>query len=153
KEASLAAARADVSLKEVLVAVALKDLERARTLADYARITAPFDGTLIWRGVDPGEFVQNASSGGAAAPVGTGAPADPVAVARQGPDTVAPFVTEQTQAELRLNELPGEAIRAPVTRDAAAIDAADRTMRVEIDLFNGPEVDYRRFLARTAAAD
>lgn len=154
KEASLVAARADVKLAEALVAVAATDLERARTLAGYARIEAPFDGVVIWRGTDPGEFVHNSSAGsGVATPLLTVARTDLVTVTVKLPDNAAPFVTEQTVAELRLNDLPGLTIRAPVTRQAPAIVASDRTMTVEIDLFNGSEEDYRRFVARAVAAE
>src|SRR5205823_149166 len=51
-----------------------------------------------------------------------------------------------------LNDLPGLAIRAPVARFAPAVEASDRTMQVEIDLFNGPDAAYRKFVANTVGA-
>src|SRR5262249_5193957 len=62
-QASEEAADADVLLKETLVEVARKDLDRAVALADFAKVFAPFDGVVVDRTVDVGSFVQDATRG------------------------------------------------------------------------------------------
>src|SRR6058998_772019 len=46
--------------------VAKANLERLQTLLGYSRITAPFDGVITRRWVDPGAFIPAATSGSAA---------------------------------------------------------------------------------------
>ena len=80
KEASQEAARTDTDLKAALVGVAEKDRDRTAAAADFARLTAPFDGVIVKRAVDPGMFVQNATTG-ASEPLVTLARIDLVTVA------------------------------------------------------------------------
>jgi len=62
-KANLDATNADVSFKQSLIEVARKDRDLAEARASYTRIAAPFDGVIIKRSVDPGDFVQNATTG------------------------------------------------------------------------------------------
>lgn len=52
---------------------------------------------------------------------------------------------------VEFSQLPGVTVRGPITRYSQAIDPADQTMRVEVDVYNGPEADYRAMLGRAAA--
>jgi multidrug resistance efflux pump len=150
KDAGLETAIADVELKEALIAVAEKDRDKAQALADYAKITAPFDGVITSRNVDVGAFVQNAASG-QTEPLISVARTDIVTVVMKVPDNVAPLVTRDTDAVIEMDELPGVSIRGKVTRFSPSIQNKDRTMRVEVDLYNGTQQDYRRFLLRSMA--
>src|SRR5438128_5099099 len=85
KEASLEGAQADVELRQSLIEVARKDRDRTRALADYAKLTAPFDGVIVRREVDLGTFVQNATTG-ASDPLLSIARTDIVTVAAKLPD-------------------------------------------------------------------
>src|SRR5439155_13369091 len=53
-KANLDAVIADVSFKQALTEAARKDRDRAEAVANYAKITAPFDGVIIKRTVEPG---------------------------------------------------------------------------------------------------
>lgn len=150
KEASLTVARADTELKSALIAVARKDRDKAAAAAGFARIAAPFDGVVVRRNVDPGVFVQNATTG-TSEPLITVARVDLVTVAMKLPDVAAPFISLDTDVEVRFDDLPGLAVRGKVTRFAPAIDGSDRTMRVEVDIFNGTRSDFQMFLANTYA--
>jgi multidrug efflux pump subunit AcrA (membrane-fusion protein) len=145
KEASLEAAQADILLKESLIEVAMRDRDRTRALADYARLTAPFDGVIVRREVDLGTFVQNATSS-TTEPLVTVARTDVVTVVTRLPDNVAPFVTRDTRVLVQLDELPGVLLEGRVTRFAPSVMNQDRTMRVEVDLFNGGAAEYGKFL-------
>lgn len=150
KLASLEAAAADVELKAALVAVAGKDRDRAAATAGFARVVAPFDGVVVRRNVDPGVFVQNATTG-ASEPLVTVARTDLVTVAMKLPDTAAPFVGRDTDVEVTFDDLPGLTVRGKVTRFAPVIDGSDRTLRVELDIYNGTPSDYRSFQAAALA--
>lgn len=144
-KAKLEAARADVLLKRTLVDVAQQRLAYARVEADFARIYAPFDGVVIRRDVDPGSFVQNATTSGGK-PFLTLLRTDLVTVVMRVPDNYAPYVSRDTTALIEMDELPGVVIESKVTRSATAIDARDRTMQVEVDLFNRSHEEYTQAL-------
>lgn len=145
KEASQEAAQADITLKESLVRVAERDRDRMLALAEYARLTAPFDGVIVERNVDLGAFVQNATSS-ATRPLVTVARTDVVTVVTRLPDNVAPFVTRDTRVILQLDDLPGVTLEGRVTRYSPSVLNQDRTMQVEVDLFNGGPAGYGKFL-------
>jgi multidrug efflux pump subunit AcrA (membrane-fusion protein) len=54
-------------------------------------------------------------------------------------------------ATVVIEDLPGLTIPARITRFSPSTQNADRTMRVEIDLFNGSEEEYRRLKAAHAS--
>lgn len=145
-ESKVEAAEADISLKRAQIDVAKADLDRARAVAEYARVVAPFDGVVVRRTVDPGSFVQNATTGASEVLISL-ARVDLVTVAGRFPDVFAPLVAPNTPAEVQIDDLPGVTITATVTRFAPSVQNADRTMRVEVDLFNGDEADERRLAA------
>jgi HlyD family secretion protein len=153
-QAKLEAARADVSLAEALVAVAQKDRDRVRALASYANITAPFDGVVTRRLADPGSFVMNAATAHTE-PILTVARTDIVTLYMKVPDNYAPYVTRGTEAVIKLGVLRGWDIHAKVTRFSPSLESPDRdrTMRVEVDLFNGTREEFDRFLASSKAVD
>jgi multidrug efflux pump subunit AcrA (membrane-fusion protein) len=153
-QAKLEAARADVNLADALVAVARKDRDRVKALLGYATITAPFDGVVTHRYADPGSFVQNATTAHTD-PILTVARTDIVTVYMKVPDNYAPFVTNDTEAIITLGVLPGWEIHAKVTRFSPSLENPehDRTMRVEVDLFNGNHEDYEKLLAVAAKSN
>ncbi len=147
KEASLLAAQTDITLKESLVRVAERERDRSQALADYARLTAPFDGVIVERDVDLGTFVQNATSS-AGKPLLTVARTDIVTAGMKVPDYIAPFVSRDTKVLLQLDQMPGVQLEGRVTRFAPNIVSGDRTMQVEADLFNRGAVAYGKFLGQ-----
>jgi multidrug efflux pump subunit AcrA (membrane-fusion protein) len=145
-ESKVEGAEADIDLKKSLIESARKDLDKAKAVAAYATVVAPFDGVVVRRGVDPGSFVQNATTGSSEALISL-ARVDVVTIAARFPDAYASLVTADTPAEVRVDGLPGVSIPAVVTRFAPSVQNADRTMRVEVDLFNGDDADYQRMTA------
>lgn len=121
-----AAAQADAN-----VAAADANVQRLRQLQGFTRVTAPFAGVITRRSVDVGDLID---SSGKTLFVLT--QMNPLRVYVNVPQAYAQLVkTGQkvtvTQAELRGKSVPGE-----VVRTAASIDAASRTMQVEINLKN-----------------
>jgi multidrug efflux pump subunit AcrA (membrane-fusion protein) len=151
-QAKLDAAHADVSLKGALVDVARTDLDLARAMLSFASISAPFDGVVTRRNVDPGAFVQNASTA-RTEPMLTVARTDIVTVYMKLPDNYAPYVTRDTQAVIEMGVLPDWSIRGKITRFSPSLQTPehDRTMRVEVDLFNGSAAEYERLVDQAKA--
>ena len=67
-------------------------------------------------------------------------------------DSAASFITDDTEVEIAVNNLPGEKRFGRVTRHSPSIQNSDRTMRVEVDLYNGKEKDYGLAVARVFAS-
>jgi multidrug efflux pump subunit AcrA (membrane-fusion protein) len=151
-ESKVEAASADIELKNAQIEVARKELDRAKAVEDYARVRAPFDGVVVRRTVDPGSFVQNATTGASDALISV-AKVDLVTMSAKFPDSVAPFVTSDTPALVTVDDLPDVSIPVRVTRFAPSVQNADNTMRVEVDLFNGSEAEYAQLLAALKRAD
>src|SRR5262249_30683178 len=68
------------------------------------------------------------------------------------PDNAAPYVTRDTEAVIQIDELPGVVIRGKVTRFSPWIQNHDRTMRVEVDLYNDTAKHYEKFRAHALGA-
>jgi hypothetical protein len=79
--------------------------------------------------------------------------ADMVTVAAKFPDTVAPLVAADTEAQIEVEGLAGATIAGRVTRFAPAIQSSDRTVRVEVDLFNGDAKAHARLVRRILGAE
>ena len=149
KSASLEKSAADIELKQALVEVAQRDRDAALIQLGYTRLYAPFDGVVVARTTDPGRFVFGGASGSAEALV-TVARTDLVTVAAKVPDSAAPFVSWDTEALVEFAQLPGVTVRGRITRYSHVIDPADQTMRVEVDVYNGTQAEYRDLLSRAA---
>src|SRR5439155_14386378 len=109
-KANLATAIADVTLKQALVEVARRDKDRSQAQAEFARIRAPFDGKIIRRDVYPGSFAQYSATA-RTEPLLVVARADIVTVSMKVPDSFAPLVSKNVEADIQMDELPGEIIK------------------------------------------
>ena len=143
--AKLEAAKADEKVAESLIGVARAERDKAQALLNYATIRAPFDGIVTQRKVDPGDFVQNAATG-RTDPLLTVVRDDIVTVYMKVPDKFAHFVSTNTEAIIQLDtgKMRDVLIHAKVTRYADSLETPqhDRTMRVEVDVFNGSVQEY-----------
>jgi multidrug resistance efflux pump len=150
--AKLKEAQADEKYKQSMIEVAKRDREVAKAFLDYATVRAPWDGVITERKVNPGSFVRSSATG-EGEPLLTLERSDIVTVGMALPDNYAPFVEAGTQAQIEMSELPGLVIRGQVSRFAPSLinSANDRTMRVELDLWNGKPADFAKFIARERA--
>ncbi len=131
--------RADIVLAEANLKAATADLNRIQTLLQYTKIVAPFDGVVTKRFINPGELVQSATSSRPATPLFTCQQLNVVRVFAEVPEASATTIRQGWPAQVRLYGPTGKTINGSVTRIAAALDPATRTMRVEIDLPNDDE--------------
>lgn len=142
-DSKIKGAAADIKLKQAQIEVALRDVDRAMAVADYGKVLAPFDGVIVRRQVDPGSFVQNATTGASETLVSVSR-VDLVTVVAKFTDDAAPYISKDSPCTIQIDDLPGVTIDCKVTRFSPSIQDADRTVRVEVDLFNGDAADYER---------
>ena len=114
------------------LAAADANVERLRQMQSFNRITAPFAGLITRRNVDVGDLID---AGGARA-LFVLAQTDPLRVYVEVPQAYAHLVKPGQEVTIRQAELRGREFRGEVARTAQAIDAATRTMQVEIALPN-----------------
>jgi RND family efflux transporter MFP subunit len=131
--------RAEIALAEANLKAATADMNRIQTLLQYTKIVAPFDGVVTRRFINPGELVQSATSSRPATPLFTCQQLNVVRVFADVPEASATSIRQGQPAQVRLYGPTGQTISGSVTRIAAALDPATRTMRVEIDLPNDDE--------------
>ncbi len=136
------AAKTDIDLRTAMKDVAVRDKEMVEAQLGYATISAPFDGVIVERNTNPGDFVQNATTA-QTPPIISVARVDLVTLSMEVPDGFAPYVTRGADAEFRVGDLFAH---GKVTRYSPSIESKDRTMHVEVDLFNGTQAaDYEKF--------
>ena len=95
-------------------------------------------------------FVQNATTS-STDPLVTLARIDLVTVVMKLPDVAAPYIGPDTDAEVIFHDRPDLKVHGKVTRFSPAIDGTDKTMRVEVDIFNGSKEEFQKLLARNFA--
>lgn len=127
------------------------EVDRGQTIAEIRApgsstttpIQSPIDGVIVSRSVDPGTFVANASVIPNAAPIVTIAKIDTVTITMNVPDMFAPYVKEGMMAKIRnTNAYKSPWIESKLTRISPIARTADRTLAVEIDLFNQTRSEY-----------
>jgi RND family efflux transporter MFP subunit len=134
-DARVESSKADLEAAHANVGVSQADLEKAKVLAAYTVIKAPFDGVITNRNFFVGDFIRSAPEG-ESKPLLAMAKTDKLRVVVRIPDRDVPFVDTRDTAEITIDALPGETFRGKVARFAESEDPSDRTMRTEIDLPN-----------------
>jgi RND family efflux transporter MFP subunit len=135
-QAGVRKAEADVAAMQARHQVAASNLAQTRTMLAYTEIKAPYNGVVTQRNVDTGHFVQAA---GGAKPLLTVVRNDRVRIFVDVPETEAGYVNSGERGDLasvRVPALAGREYAAPVTRTSWALDAANRSLRSEIDMAN-----------------
>jgi RND family efflux transporter MFP subunit len=117
------------------LASAEAQIRRLQQLQGFNRITAPFDGVVVRREVDTGALVS-AGSGNATRELFYIARTNPLKLTVAVPQAYASGVRVGQQVDVRLIEQGAQTIKGTVARSAGAIDAATRSMQVEVELPN-----------------
>jgi membrane fusion protein (multidrug efflux system) len=123
------------------VEVAKAKLARVDALLRYARVTAPFSGTVTARYVDPGAFVPVPNGGGR----GAGEIVMLMSLSRiriqiPVPESDAPKVEAGCAVIVSAPDLPGMRFETSITRVSSALSSRSQTMLAEIDM---PNPDHR----------
>jgi RND family efflux transporter MFP subunit len=133
-QAKVAKAKVDATAAAAHVEVAKAKMNRVKTLLDYTKIRAPFDGIITERHVDTGHYVRPPQAG--AMPLFVVARTDIMRIFVDVPETDAPLVDVGDRAEIEVSSLNKKKLTGPVKRHANALDPVARTLKTEIDLPN-----------------
>jgi RND family efflux transporter MFP subunit len=103
----------------------------------YERVTAPFEGMITTRNLNPGALVGSAAASGTSSPpIFDIATLKPLRVYLYLPQPFAPLVRDGDAAVVTVSEYPKRDFIGTITRHPAALDQNTRTMQVEVDLPN-----------------
>jgi RND family efflux transporter MFP subunit len=148
KQASAAAAVVDVQVANAALAVAESEARRLQALVGYLVLPAPFDGIIVARNANTGDFVLPATgdptamqrapdiSATGAAPIYVVDRTDIVRIFVDIPEADANYVKIGTPATVLAKAYKDEEIPAKITRTSWALNVTSRTLRAEIDLPN-----------------
>ncbi len=123
--------RAAVVQARANLAAADANLERLRQLEDFKRVTAPFAGIITKRNIDVGDLIDTSGK-----PMFLLSQTDPLRVYVNVPQAYAHLVRTGQPVVVTQAELQGRQFKGEVTRTAASIDTATRTMQIEVSLPN-----------------
>ena len=148
KEATEAKAKVDVAVARADLTVAKSETERLKAWVGYLTLHAPYDGVIVVRNANTGDFVLPTTgdptamehaprmSPGGAAPIYVVDRTDVVRVFVDIPEQDANYVQIGTKATVLAKAYRDEPIAGSVTRTSWALNAKSRTLRAEIDLKN-----------------
>ncbi|MFT3769026.1 MAG: efflux RND transporter periplasmic adaptor subunit [Minicystis sp.] len=124
-EASISVANANIGAQRA-------NIQLLTQMKSFARVTAPFAGTITARSVERGALV----TAGTATPLFKLSATDTVRVFVQVPQDVAPSVRTEVPATVKVREFAGRVFEGKVSRAAGALDATTRTMTTEVRVPN-----------------
>jgi RND family efflux transporter MFP subunit len=124
---------AGVASAESNVAAQAANVRRLIETQAFARVLAPFAGTITTRNCERGDLVAEGKTTELFTLVAT----DPVRVFIEVPQSVAPSVRTGSEATLAVREFPGRKFTGKITRSAGALDPDLHTMTTEVQVPNG----------------
>jgi len=123
---------ADLALKKAGADAASAKVQRAEEMLGFAKITAPFAGTVTMRTLDVGQLV----TAGAGRELFRVAQSEKLRVFVRVPQNYTRAIATGQTAEITLAENAGRVIEAKIVRTAETLDAASRTLLTELEVDN-----------------
>ncbi|MES2438744.1 MAG: efflux RND transporter periplasmic adaptor subunit [Verrucomicrobiota bacterium] len=120
---------------EAALRLAQADLARAEEMQKFSTVTAPFDGTISARNFDRGDRMRGDSSTVEGWLYRLSRLNQLRFVISATPD-LALRLSDEAEASVRFNELPGQTFAAKLSRFSRVFDTASGTMRVELLIEN-----------------
>ncbi len=159
RQADLEKAKVDIDVAKARLKVATADEQRVEALYSYTRLLAPYEGVVVLRNINTGDFVLPATgdpsasnrspdqSPGKATPLYVLARTDIVRVYVDVPESQANYIVSDvdkkagdkravSKATVRISAFQDADLPATVTRSSWALNIKSRTLRAEIDLPN-----------------
>lgn len=131
-KAQAAVDEATITVADANIAAKRAEISRLSQLKGFAKVKAPFAGTIIARQVERGALV----SAGTGNPLFRLAASDVVRVVVQVPQNVAPGVKTEMTGKVTVREFPGREFQGRVTQAAGALDPQTRTMTTVVRVPN-----------------
>ncbi len=135
--AGLNRTKADAAAAQSRIHVAEANIELVKRQKEFASIRAPWDGKVVTRMVDSGDFVHSADGNSAAKPL--------FELVRDEQVQILFSLSIKNIAMLKIGDrvvlqdieaLPGKVFEGKVSRFSASLDEKTRMLRVEVDLDN-----------------
>ncbi|PRC91118.1 efflux RND transporter periplasmic adaptor subunit [Solimicrobium silvestre] len=111
------------------------NVQRLQKLEGFKKVLAPFSGVITRRNVEVGDLID-AGNGGAGRALFTMAQVDPLRLYVYVPQAFAQRINIGDSVSVTQNEMRDQVFQGKVVRAAGAIDAATRTLQMEINLPN-----------------
>jgi RND family efflux transporter MFP subunit len=125
----------NLSAQQASVASMTANVHRLEQLQSFEKVTAPFAGVITARNTDIGALI-NAGAGSAPQELFHMAAVNKLRVYVAVPEVDAEAAQTGARATLTLDEFPGETFPGTIVRNSDSIDAASRTLNVEVDVDN-----------------
>jgi RND family efflux transporter MFP subunit len=142
KEADLGVRKAEVEATEAAINTGHDtiraneaNLHRLEQMKSFGRVTAPFPGVITARNVDIGTLI-NSGNGGPAREMFRIAQIETLRTFVNVPQSSVASIHEGQNAELRVQERPGQAFQARVDRTTNTVDPGSRSMLVVLQVPN-----------------
>jgi RND family efflux transporter MFP subunit len=123
----------DYDAKHALAAAAQANLERIQALKGYAKLTAPFDGTVTARETDVGALIN---AGGGGQELFVVSDTRKLRMYVNVPQNYAPAIKPGEAVKLTVPEYPGQTFIGNIETSSAAINAASGTTLVQVAVDN-----------------
>lgn len=133
KELEIIVSEGELAQKKSAIDVAAKELQKAEAQLGMAYIKAPFNGVIVKRSADAGDFVSPPSGVGKD-PILIVVSNQHLRVTARFPDTVVSGLSTKTHVEINFSAFPDLVIKGNISRFSPLINAADRSVAVEVDL-------------------
>lgn len=127
----------DAQVKHAALLAAQSNVARLAQMQSYEKVYAPFDGVITARNIDVGALIDAGSAGGPAREMFDLAQTRVLRVYADVPQNNAVTSLDGTSACLEVSQIPGTCLPGTVARNAGAINAVTRTLRIEVDVPNG----------------
>ena len=124
----------DAAAKAAAAQSAAANLARLRELESFKRVLAPFDGVVTQRNTDVGALINAGEAPGTA--LFRVADTHRLRIYVSVPQSYAARIGPGLAATLTFADHPGRRYQAEVTSTARALDAASRTLQVELQIDN-----------------
>ncbi|MGE3536313.1 MAG: efflux RND transporter periplasmic adaptor subunit [Candidatus Tectimicrobiota bacterium] len=132
------AVQAQVQAQEANVQAQEANVRRLETLQSFQKVTAPFAGVITARNVEIGALVT-AGSGTTSRELFRLAQIDTLRVFVNVPQNYIAAVHTGQSAQVQVRELPQKTFAGKVVRTSSALDAASRTLAVEVQVGNADQ--------------
>jgi multidrug efflux pump subunit AcrA (membrane-fusion protein) len=147
RHADVQKARADVDAARAKAKVSRATEKRLAAMVSYTAIKAPYDGIVVSRNVNTGDFVRpatgdetdsrtNSGASRASSPLYVVARIDKVRIFLDVPEMEANGIDVGGKARVTIQAVDNLEFPAEVTRTSWALSAKSRTLRTEIDIPN-----------------
>jgi RND family efflux transporter MFP subunit len=125
----------DLSARQASVDSMTANVHRLEQLQSFEKVYAPFSGVITARNTDIGALI-NAGAGGVPQELFHMAAVNKLRVYVAVPEADSQTAQTGAKAALTLDEFPGQTFEGTIVRNSDSIDAASRTLNVEVDVDN-----------------